>query len=239
MNNLVFIDDPNDIYIHEVTKELEDMDIEECGKSVLCIDIGILNLGLSVGFIDEEFNIEEIAYVDLINITEFTHDRELKGCECKMYHSKSIADWMDHLFAEHLPLFRDCDYILIERQPPCGLVAIEQIIYYKWRDKCVLLSPRSMHKHFKIGSYDYESRKEKTMSIATSLYKWNQRAIDRYEQFERKHDISDSICLMGYWLHKKKERYLERKNKERLKDIQLNNTGVNTYEWFEQYTCVK
>jgi hypothetical protein len=217
MSNLIFMDDD---YIHEVTQKMDNMDIEEkynenydekSDKIVLSIDIGIVNLGISVGFVDKNFNIKEITYVDLFDITQFTHDHELEGVECKLYHTKSIADWMEHLFQDHLPLFRESDYILIERQPPCGLVAIEQIIYYKWREKCILISPRSMHKYYNIGSYDYEQRKEKTMDIATKLYFWNQRAIDRYETFERKHDISDSICLMGFWV------------------------GKNTNEWFNQH----
>jgi hypothetical protein len=243
MSNLVFMDDD---YIHEVTKKMEDMDIEvydenydeKLDKIVLSIDIGIVNLGISVGIVDENFNIKEITYVDLFNITKFTHERELEGVECKLYHTKSIADWMEHLFNEHLPLFRESDYILIERQPPCGLVAIEQIIYYKWREKCILISPRSMHKYYNIGSYDYEQRKEKTMDIATKLYYWNPRAIDRYETFERKHDISDSICLMGFWVNRKKEKDIHRKNKDRLNKIKFSNTGVNTNDWFNQHIYI-
>jgi hypothetical protein len=240
MNNLVFIDDPNNQYIHQITKKMESMNIDEnydekCDKFVLSIDIGIVNLGISVGIIDEDFNLKEITYVDLINITQFTHEHELEGIECKLLHTKSIADWMEHIFHEHLPLFQQSDYILVERQPPCGLVAIEQLIYYRWREKTILVHPRSMHKYYNIGSYDYEQRKEETMNIATRSYSWHTRAIDRYESFERKHDISDSICLMGFWLNKKKQKYIEKKNKERLKKIQLTNTGMNTDEWFEQY----
>jgi hypothetical protein len=241
MTNLVFIDNPNDQYIHEVTKKMEKMEVydenydEKCDKIVLSIDIGIINLGISVGIVNEEFDVKEITYVDLINITHFTHERELEGVECKLYHTKSVADWMEHLFHEHLPLFRESDYILVERQPPCGLVAIEQLIYYRWREKCVLVSPRSMHKYYNIATYDYDQRKEKTMNIATNLYYWHQRAVDRYEIFERKHDISDSICLMGFWLNKKKKEYIHRKNKDRLDKIKIGTTGKNTNEWFNQY----
>jgi hypothetical protein len=242
MNNLVFLDDN---YIHEITEKIKDIRLddenydEKCDKIVLSIDIGIVNMGISVSILDGEFNVKEVTYVDLIDITDFTHQRELVGIKCDLYHTKSIADWMEHVFNEHLPLFRESDYILVERQPPCGLVAIEQLIYYRWREKCILISPRSMHKHYNIGLYDYEMRKEKTMDISTNLYKWHKRAIDRYETFERKHDISDSVCLMGFWASIKKIQYISVKNKERLNVIKNSTTGKNTNEWFDQYThCV-
>ena len=248
MSNLIFIDEPYMDHITEQIKNIQlDFDyietveniemVEELNfdKVVLCIDVGILNLGVSIGLIDKEFNLKEIAYVDLINITKYTHERELDGIKCKLRHTKSIADWMEHIFHEHLPLFQEADYILVERQPPSGLVAIEQLIYYRWRDKCHIISPRSMHKYYNIGNFDYEQRKQKTIYIATNLYKWHQRAIDRYEKFERKHDITDSVCLMAFWLNKNKINYLEKKRKDRLQNIQLDTTGMTIDEWFEQF----
>lgn len=259
MSNLVFIDNPQDVYIHEVTNKIENMELndniefiieddtdeEEEGsitnvdydKIVLSIDIGILNLGISVGLIDKEFNLKEVTYVDLIDITKYTHEKQLCGVDCKLHHTKSIADWMEHIFHEHSPLFEEANYILVERQPPQGLVAIEQLIYYRWRKKCHLISPSSMHKYYRIGHYDYEQRKDQTMSIAEK-YRWHQRAIDQYNLYDRKHDMSDSICLMGFWLHKKKLSYMEKKRHERFKKVKFANTGYNMNEWFEQYRYI-
>ena len=243
MSNLIFIDDP---YIVDITEQVNNIKLDSTenmlqedfinfDKVVLSIDVGVLNLGISVGLIDKEFNLKEIAYVDLIDITKFTHERELEGKKCKLRHTKSIADWMEHIFHEHLPLFQEANYILVERQPPSGLVAIEQLIYYRWRDKCHIISPRSMHKYYDIGHFEYEQRKEKTMYLATNLYNWHQRAIERYEKFERKHDITDSVCLMAFWLNKNKVIYLEKKRKDRLKSIKLDTTGMTIDDWFEQF----
>lgn len=264
MTNLVFIDNPQDVYIHEVTQKVENMKLndniefiieddtdeddteeENCSitdvdydKIVLSIDIGILNLGISVGLIDKEFNLKEVTYVDLIDITKYTHERQLDNVDCKLHHTKSIADWMEHIFHEHSPLFEEANYILVERQPPQGLVAIEQLIYYRWRNKCHLISPSSMHKHYCIGHYDYDQRKEQTMYIAKNKYNWHQRAIEQYNLYERKHDMTDSICLMGFWLHKKKVSYMEKKRQERFKKVKFANTGQNMNEWFEQYRYI-
>jgi hypothetical protein len=236
--------DANMNILSDKMKDL-DMDDEEqleyiiYDKVVLCIDVGILNLGISVGLIDEQFNLKEIAYVDLIDITKFTHTHELEGKECNLHHGKNIADWMEHMFQEHLPLFQECDYILVEKQPPIGLVSIEQLIYYRWRDKCHLISPRSMHKHYNIGQFEYEQRKLQTMHIAESILYWSQRAIQKYETLERKHDIADSICLMEFWLHKNKINYLEQKRIEKINKIQLTLNGMTLHDWFEQFRYVQ
>jgi hypothetical protein len=230
--------------IIDITDKMQDIDLDDnleyiiYDKVVLCIDVGILNLGISVGLIDEQFNLKEIAHVDLIDITKFTHTHELEGKICNLHHTKTIADWMEHLFHEHLPLFQESDYILVEKQPPIGLVSIEQLIYYRWRDKCHLISPRSMHKHYNIGHFNYEQRKLKTIEIAKSISPWNPRAIKNYEIFKRKHDITDSICLMGFWLNKNKINYLEKQKKERIKQNQLTTTGMSTNDWFEQFRHV-
>jgi len=261
MSNLIFIDDNQDVYIHEVTKKIQNMDIEDgiefiieeeeeeeeeeenitdidYDKIVLSIDIGILNLGISVGLIDKEFNLKEVTYVDLIDITKYTHEKQLHGVDCKLHHTRSVADWMEHVFHEHTPLFEQASYILVERQPPQGLVSIEQMIYYRWRNKCHLISPSSMHKYYRIGHYDYDQRKEQTMYIAENKYQWHQRAIDQYKLYTRKHDMSDSICLMGFWLHKKKKACIEKERQDRFKKVKFSNTGENMNEWFEQYKYI-
>jgi len=249
MANLVFIDDPVDPYMHQITEGINTMNIDEPTEcvnesevpskdftySVLSIDIGIHHLGISVGLVDEKFNLIEIAWVDMLNITNYTHERELKNVKCELRHTKSIADWLEHVFHEHKPIFEDVNYILVERQPPVGLVSIEQLIFYRWRDKCHLVHPRSMHKHFKIGHYDYEQRKEMTMKIANKFYYWHPRATERYETFERQHDISDSICLMIFWLKQKEIAYREEKRRERLNSIILSTKGMTNDQWFNQF----
>ena len=72
MSNLIFIDEPYMDHITEQIKNIQlDFDyietvenlemVEELNfdKVVLCIDVGILNLGVSIGLIDKEFNLKE------------------------------------------------------------------------------------------------------------------------------------------------------------------------------------
>ena len=93
-----------------------------------------------------------------------------------------------------------------------------------------------MHKHYNINKCDYEERKQKTMFISTNLYRWHQRAIDKYAMFERKHDMTDSICIMGFWLYNQRILLSDKNKKERLKNIKLSMTGDMTVDnWFKQF----
>ena len=113
---------------------------------------------------------------------------------------------MEHIFQYYENLFPGVDKILIERQPPMGLVAIEQLIYAKFRDKCELIAPNSMHKFFNIGKYDYSIRKEKVEKIA-KRYIIEPALVADLDAFGRQHDISDAICLGIFWLDKKHAEY--------------------------------
>jgi hypothetical protein len=59
----------------------------------------------------------------------------------ELYHDKIICDYMTHLFKKFKSVFDSVDQILIERQPPTGLVAVEELIMREYRNKSKLISP--------------------------------------------------------------------------------------------------
>ena len=69
---------------------------------------------------------------------------------------------MKNLF-EIIPYFNTSNFILIERQPFSGIVAVQEIILYHFNKKCILISPVKMHKYMKIDHLDYNNRKLKQL----------------------------------------------------------------------------
>lgn len=175
---------------------------------ILSIDIGIQHLGISVIETDKEFNFRRVEWIDLINIMEFHCDRKT----CHLYHTGSFTDRIAHVIDNNRKFFEDTDFILIERQPPQGLVAIEQMIFAIYRHKSFLISPNSVHKHFKMGQHDYEGRKRVSERIALHyLNKDNGDFVEQFGWYERRHDISDSILFSIYWCNKKKQDLLNKR----------------------------
>ena len=244
-NNLYMNDSECMTDIEGITDEFNDFCIEsddnEYTYCVLSIDIGVLHLGISVTLLDEEYNFLEIIWIDLINITEFVHKYGPNKKDCKLYHTKTFCDWLNHTYQENIDFFEMADFILLERQPPMGFVVVEQLIFTQWRDKTILISPNSMHKYFNIGHYDYEQRKAHTEKIA--MMKITDKALlEQMGYYDRSHDIADSICIMLFWLNNKQKEFQEEKAKQRLKKMQMNvninDKGISMNEWFEKHRYV-
>lgn len=238
----------NIMYLSDSDFEIEESDIEETNYPsydycVLSIDIGVLHLGISVTTLDKEYNIVEIIFIDLINITDYIHNFGPTKKNCQLYHTKTFCDWMNHTYQENMEFFEKADYILVERQPPIqGFVVIEQLIFSRWREKTVLVHPRSMHKFFNIGDYDYDKRKLYTEKIARMAIK-DPELLEQLGWYNRAHDIADSICIMLYWIHTKQEEYKKEKYRkymmERRVNVWKNGKNMTTDEWLENYRYVK
>lgn len=230
MENYEFIiesDSENSEYefILEEDELIEDIEkisvVDDTMHAVLCIDIGVLHLGLAaITYNKETYKLGEIVGVDLLDITEFHHPPYITYDNCKLNHTKTFADWMEHIFLTYKVVFDNANKIVIERQPPCGFVAIEQLIFSKYRHKTELISPNSVHKYLDINRFDYEKRKKKVVDFALRHIQ-NSKIKDEFLSFERKHDMADAISMGYFWIYSKRCEYKDILNKERILEIQM------------------
>lgn len=242
MENMWLSDD--DFIIEDSSEDDTDVpEKREYAHCVLSIDIGIQHLGLSVTLLNDDYSIMEIILIDLIDIQKFVHENGPSKKYCKLGHTKTFCDWLNHVFQENEIIFERADAILIERQPPMGLVGIEQLIFSRWREKSVLISPNSMHKYFHIGHYDYEQRKVQTEKISRNYLDKHSKLLKKFDTFQRLHDIADSLCMMLFWVHGKQKEYTDNlRKKEAMErqmrivyDRQKDDYRMNVDEWFEQF----
>jgi len=171
---------------------------------VMAIDIGIHHLGISITSLRDDFTFDEIIWIDNIDITNYTHNKVSRK-ECTLYHTKTCSDWIDHVHQENRLFFEKVDIILIERQPPCGLVAIEQLLFKMYRHKTHLIHPRNVHTYLNLTRCDYDERKRLSEKIAARFLPPN--LLEQLPIYDRTHDIADSICIMLYWRNKKETEY--------------------------------
>ena len=146
--------------------------------------------------VSEKWDNIKVKDCKLVDITEFNCKRK----ECKLRHEKSISDYMKHVFIRYKEWF-DSDYIIVERQPICGLIVIQELIKYEYGDKVNLVSPNAMHKYLRINNLCYEDRKKRTVAIASEV-------MSEFREFVfllRKHDLADSYCIIKYWVELKKK----------------------------------
>lgn len=165
---------------------------------MLSIDIGIHHMGLVWAFCEKDVCIVDF---DCINIMLIKCNRNT----CLLHHSRSLTDYINHLFVEFHEWFENAEVILIERQPILGQVAVEQLIFSKYREKARLIAPRSIHTHYGwnyIGTEEekYEKRKHASIRIAESYLSSSLK--ERLQLFDRQHDITDAICMLYFWFYK-------------------------------------
>ena len=201
--------------------------------NVMSIDIGVKNLGISFTIINDDFTINDIIWIDLYDLTHFKHEKVEKK-DCKLHHTKTFSDWIDHFFQEYSDFIEKADFILIERQPPTGFVVVEQLIFNRYREKSFLINPINYHTFLCMRGLSYEGRKIRSIEIANKTIE-NEDILFQLSLYERKHDISDSICMLLYWLNKKQNSYIKQEKINYANSLQLE--GVNINVWLDKFRC--
>jgi hypothetical protein len=194
-------------------------------RYILSIDIGIKHLGMMLIETSETYEFKEIIWFELVDITRFVHLDQDSKTSCSLFHTKTISDWLSHVFYLNTEMFNLVEIILIERQPPQGQIAIEQLIYFNFRSKSILIHPRSVHKFLNWTSEDtYEKRKEKSVKILKRQLEKGSRTylLNEFNQLERQHDISDAYIQALFFLHIKQ--------KEAKRSISLGSYDVSILE---------
>jgi hypothetical protein len=157
---------------------------------ILSIDIGIINLGFTYGKISEEIVILDTKVVD---ITMMKHNK-VHFCDCKLHHEYCVPDYLDHFIQEYQEYFDNAHVILIERQPITGITNVQDLLYSRFRDRAILISPNKIHKYFNM-SKDYDKRKKESVNIAMKYFN----DFDSFTNAARKHDMSDSLLFFIYY----------------------------------------
>jgi hypothetical protein len=207
---------------------------------VMGIDIGINNLAIVLVKVSPDWKIESIEECKLINITDFKHEK-VEIIDCKLFHTKTMTDWLEHVFQEECDIFSIAEYILIERQPPQGFVSVEQLIFSKFRQKSILVHPNSVYAWIFPNSTvnTYEERKVKSEEYTTGVFeKCDSLHFYSWILMERKHDIADAICMISYWLNNKHNEWDRDERRKKFDTLTLKTDKGDTQkvnDWFEKY----
>lgn len=159
------------------------------------IDVGLRNLGVvKCVYKDNNLDIIDFKLIDLY---------KYKGVGSELHML------IDCFVVEYKDLF-NTDYILIERQPPGGLIVIQELLAYIFKDKVKLISPRSIHSKLGINYYCYDQRKVKTIQLLYENLTHNNKTdlLLKLNNIDRKHDVADAYCIVKYFteyvIHKKR-----------------------------------
>ena len=151
------------------------------------IDPGIVNLGYVVGrWVDGCLHVDTAGRVDLT--------ARCRAPGCRRRRGRELYDRLQHLLChgDLGPALEEADAIVVERQPPGGLVSVSDFFLAHWRDKVHLVAPRAMHCWMQIGDLGYDGRKAAVEAAADAFVALPTRG--------RRHDVADALCILLYWL---------------------------------------
>lgn len=170
---------------------------------LVAFDVGVKNLALVEVVLDpESLDIQSVDSVAKYNLYDraVCDKKVCNVCRPKGLHSLLAAPALDglaHVLKENDARISAADAVVIERQPPCGLVAIEAVLYTRFIAKAVLMMPQKMHRFLGINKLGYEERKQKTTEEAERLLeaRGTQQAKVAFSCMARKHDVADALCI--------------------------------------------
>jgi hypothetical protein len=186
---------------------------------ILSIDIGIINLGYVFANLlfeeDAEYNNYftgdkkpiNVIQCGRVDITIMKHNK-VEFCNCKLHHDLCVPDYIDHFIQENENIFNLADIILLERQPPVGIMNVQDLIFTKFRNKVNLISPNAVHKYFNM-SKSYEIRKYESELISKKYLS----TFNEFNNNKRRHDISDAMLMLIYYHKIYNNKYIKKNNK--------------------------
>jgi hypothetical protein len=94
---------------------------------------------------------------------------------------------------------------------------VEQLLFKEFRNKAILVSPNSMHKHFEIQGLDYDDRKIRVTEIVDEMLKTNPLLHEKFQSLVRQHDIGDAGAHLKKFLAEKHKEHQEEIIRQRFK----------------------
>lgn len=174
---------------------------------IMGIDIGLTNLAWCLYNINAtthknrlvQNGDHRVVAFKRVDITMFKHKRVSRS-DCKLRHESVCVDWVDHFLQENSHITNLVSVVIIERQPPGGHTAIEQLLYDRLRDKSILVQPISLHKFTDTIGTDYEVSKAIRVKRFRSLL--DDDMVEKFNQMGRAHDVADAGVMCEWWISK-------------------------------------
>lgn len=156
---------------------------------IVGVDVGITHLGLAELDTGPDGSDRRVGALALVDIMLYGSDGGDAG-------PVELYDRLDAFARDHDRLFSRADVVAIERQPLVGLQCVQLFFLSRWRRKCVLVSPNTLHRRFLPTGLDYDERKAAMERVAHGIcadcgVDW----AGRSARWVRRHDVADALAI--------------------------------------------
>lgn len=162
---------------------------------LVCLDPGIVSVGVFVATVDTSWSVTGVIACTNVDLTTSRGPLHAQI-------SAFLQAWSTTMSS--------ADSILLERQPfQSAGFPLELLMRERFLEKCVFISPNTLHKHFGSAGYTYDGRKDRAVRIVTAtLESWRDSGVDGCDtalatihSLTRKHDCCDACLLLLYHIY--------------------------------------
>ena len=121
-------------------------------RYAIAIDVGVKNLGLCV------FDFSTSSFCCWLNVNLVPSGR---------YQPCKNVEYVENFIERFKHFFDDAAYVVVERQMRCNMRIIEALLEQRFKDKCTIISPRSVKAHYALGMRNYTQNKAAAVDLRT------------------------------------------------------------------------
>lgn len=168
--------------------------------NILSIDIGIHNLGYSLYLSSNDY-----LFFDIYNVDEKITNKDKKNSGQVLSRTKYLKVFVDSIFSK----YNDINIVIIERQVNINTQAMELMylltgLIYSYCENIIIFDPKLKFKTLSIN-FDTKNKHHKKLSIEIMKSFISRKypiLLTRFDNFEKKDDIADSLFMLLIILYK-------------------------------------
>jgi hypothetical protein len=166
-------------------------------QQILCVDPGIISVGLFGACINRNGEVVSVFLCENADITK------------PFSTSQNLHTYISRFLQDYATAFCTCDVLVVEKQPVGSAgIALEVVIRERFLSKCVFVHPATLHKYYTTAGFTYDERKHRAVeTVLQVLRTWSHDGcpgaaahLARLSTMDRKHDCCDACLFFLYYV---------------------------------------
>lgn len=157
---------------------------------IVAIDVGIKNLGICAW----DFVSQQVIHWDNVSLVPTGR-----------YQPALNVQYVRDFIAKHQWLFNAAGNVIVERQMRCNMRIIEAVLQTLFFERCIVINPRCVKKHYNLSTPTYRANKAKAVEwtrdfIASHPNVFAPQPTQRWSERGKQDDLADALITLLYYL---------------------------------------
>ena len=157
---------------------------------VIAIDVGIKNLALCAW----DFVSQQVIHWDVVSLVPSGR-----------YQPAQNVQYVRDFVSKHQWLFNAAGVVVVERQMRCNMRIIEAVLQSLFYDRCVVINPRCVKRHYDLSTPTYRANKAKAVDwvcdfVSNHTSVFASQPLQKWKGKGKLDDLADALIMLFYYL---------------------------------------